>query len=637
MDTPKPLPPLQLGWRAPLAQSVVKLLLLLLAGCVLAARLEAVVPLRSQRVGILLGAVLVAAAAVRWGGLLRLLTSLPFALAQIGTLALAAAAAVAVERWPALGGPLGWAARPFDRCGIQALLALLAVSALAVAWQRRPYRPARLGFLLVHLAPCVLALGAFWNGLGGHRTVLEVAPGGEVALPSGHRLRLLDLEIAGRPHALHIYRRPAGRDHLDPEPQVVEARAGSRQALADPRCELEVLEVLADALLERRFREDPAAAEDPALFLMLGIGVEPAPRGYLFSRRPGLDRQLEPGGRFAFQFREGWNDSILKEPPAESGYGLLRVLSDGRAEERRVRPDLIWELPGWKLAVLAEYPDFAVRPGGAGGPEPYSRSRLPKEPWLALDLVPAQGQPRRLLLSANDPKKSDALNAPWLPPGLRLEYRWERSAPRQVVFTRADRTVRLLEHGRVVRRAPLVPGQPFIVEPGLSLLPLELIVHPVEDPLFMAPPDGSEPARPPNPALKVRIRRGDGTEESRWLEARGPEGEPTRAMALEGRLGLVFRRQDPRPGDLRARLALLDATGRELTRSWASVDSPLVHQDLRHRPTGLLSAAPGCALESVREPGRRLVLAGWLQLLLGMAWMFYLKPVLKRKERGGTP
>jgi hypothetical protein len=287
--------------------------------------------------------------------------------------------------------------------------------------------------------------------------------------------------------------------------------------------------------------------------------------------------------------------------------------------------------------VVAEYPDFAVRPGPAGAPEPYSRSREPNEPWLALDLLPAQGEPRRLLLSANDPNKSAALNAPWLPPGLRLEYRWERSAQRQVVFTRKDLKVRLLERGRVVRSEPLVLRQPFIVEPGLSLLPLDLIAHPVEDPLFTVHPEGSSANRTPNPALQVRIRPSAGPEQVRWMEAMGPEGEPTRVLALEGRLGLVFRLQDPRPGDLRARLALADANGRELLQAWASADQPLAHQDLRLRPSGLLTAMPGCAVESVREPGRRLILAGWTQLLIGMAWMFYLKPVLKRKERGGAP
>lgn len=645
--TSAPAPePLRLGWSGTLSQSVVKQVLLLLAGCAASLWLEgwlrsAGLTPRLQLFGILGAALLAALAAARGGGFFRLLTGLPFALAQIATLLLVSLAAFAAGRWPGPPGALNWAATPWERLGVQALLALLALSTLAVAWKRRPYRPSRLGFLMVHLAPSLLLLGAFWNGVGGQRGVLSVGTEGTVSLASGLRLRLLDLEIAtaGREHKLLVFRKPVGQGGFLPKPSVVAGQAGSRLTLQDPPCELEVTQALSHALLESRFREDPAAAEDPALFLMLGIGVDPPPRGYLFSRRPGLDRQAEPGGRFTFQFLEEWSEKILKQAAPGSGRGLLRVDQAGRTEEHPVQPGLILHLNGWKLAVVAEFPDFAVQPGADGRPVPFSRSGNPIEPWLSLDLVPAQGEPRRLLLSARDPKRSEALNAPWLPPGLRLEYRWESAGPaqRRVVFTRKDLKVRLLEQGRVVRTEPLVANQPFILEPGLSVLPLELIQHPLEDPTFTAHPEASSSRSSATAAVQVRIRPGGGKEELRWLEAKGPEGEPTRALALEGRLGLVYRLEDPGPDDLRARLAVLDPAGRELAQAWTSARQPLVFKGLRLRPSGLLLDAPGCAVEVVAEPGRPLVAAGAILLLIGMAWMFYLKPILKRKERGAAP
>lgn len=641
MDTAPAPEPLRLGWNGPLSTSAVKLALLLLAGCAATSWLEAglrsagLAP-RPQLFAVLGAALLAGATAARGGGMFRLLSGLPFAIAQISALSGVALAASAAKHWPAAKSALGWAMEPFDRLGIQALLALLALSTLAVAWKRRPYRPSRFGFLMVHLAPSLLLLGAFWNGVAGQREVLIATAGATVPLPAGLGLRLLDLEIApeGREHKLFVYRKPAGSDAFLPTPAVLPETAGSRLALPDPRCELEVLQALPDALLERRFREDPAAAEDPALFLLLGIGAEPAPRGYLFSRRPGLDRQAEPGGRFTFQFQEAWSEAILKQQDAGKGHGMLRVVQDDHAEERPVRPGMVWELASCKLARITEFPDFAVRPGADGRPQPYSRSPQPNEPWLTLDLVPAQGEPRRLLLSARDPKKSEALNAAWMPPGLRLEYHWESAAnaQRRVVFTRKDLQVRLVEQGRVIRREPLVAGRPFIVEPGLSLLPLELIRHPVEDPSFTAHSGASPAGRAANPALQVRVRQVDGKEEVRWLEARGPEGEPTRAMAMEGRLGLVYRLEDPKPGDLKARLAVFDSGGRELAQGWASALQPMIFQGLQLRPRGLATDGPGCAVEAVKDPGRFLLGAGWLLLLIGMAWMFYLKPVLKRKE-----
>lgn len=634
MDAAPHPDPLRLGWRAPLSQNVARQTLLLLGGALAMAWIElelrrAGVSPRVQLLGVVAAALPAAAGAARGGALFRLLTGLPFALAQLAALLLLAAAAAGAGVWPA---GLGWAAEPFDRLAVQALLALLVLSTLAVAWKRRPYRPSRLGFLLVHLAPAVLALGGLWNGLAGFQGVVQVVPGTAAPLVGGLQLQLLDLELAtaGREHALYVYRKPAGAGSFLPRPERLAARVGSRLASADPRCDLEVTEVLADALLERRFREDPGASEDPALFLMLGIGADPAPRGYLFSRRPGLERQQDPGGRFSFEFRERWDDPLLKE--AGPGRGVLRISRAGRAEELPARPGLALAGPGWKLAVVAEYLDFAVRSGADGAPVPFSRSDQPREPWLALDLTPDGGAPRRLLLSARDPRKTAALNAPWLPPGLQLDYRWQGDAgPPRVVFTRQDLRVRLLAQGRVVRSGPLELGRPFLIEPGLSLLPLDLLVHPAEDPHFIA---RSVPAGAPVPAIRVKVRSAAG-EALRWLEARGAEGDPV--LLQEGRLGLVYRLEDPQPGDLRARLSLIDSQGREHAQGWASAQDPLEHQGFRIRPAGLSRAAPGCAVAVEKRPGAPLLRAGWGLLLAGMAWMFFLKPPLKRRERAGVP
>lgn len=71
----------------------------------------------------------------------RLLTSVPFAAFQLGLLAVLSAAGVR-------GG------LPF-----QALVTLLLASTLTIAWKRRPYDRARLGFLLVHAGPALILAG----------------------------------------------------------------------------------------------------------------------------------------------------------------------------------------------------------------------------------------------------------------------------------------------------------------------------------------------------------------------------------------------------------------------------------------------------------------------------------------------
>jgi hypothetical protein len=84
-------------------------------------------------------------AAPAW--MFNLLTSVRFAVTQGA--GLSAAVLLAMAAGPAL----------LDTLAFRALLALLAVSMLAVTWKRRPYDLARTGFLLVHTAPALALLG----------------------------------------------------------------------------------------------------------------------------------------------------------------------------------------------------------------------------------------------------------------------------------------------------------------------------------------------------------------------------------------------------------------------------------------------------------------------------------------------
>lgn len=92
----------------------------------------------------------------------RLLVSVKFAVAQGIALTAAALLALATHRMPGL--PTGW---PLQTLPFAALLALLAASALAITWQRRPYPWSRLGFLLTHLSPTVVLAGLLWGALPG--------------------------------------------------------------------------------------------------------------------------------------------------------------------------------------------------------------------------------------------------------------------------------------------------------------------------------------------------------------------------------------------------------------------------------------------------------------------------------------
>jgi hypothetical protein len=379
--------------------------------------------------------------------------------------------------------------------------------------------------------------------------------------------------------------------------------------------------------------ENPLAPADPALRVVLGLGLPEPLVGHLFARSPERSRQDEPGGRFAVVFLERWDDALLATlRPAPPRAEKLALTIEGRTLEHPGQTGATWQLPGFSLRVARVFPDFAIRKGPDGEPEACTLSLVPREPWAQLDLVQAGGATARLLLSARNPAVSDRLNAASLPPGVTLRYlrEGEETQGRFVVFTAQDQRVRLLEAGRVVRSEPMELLRPFIVARGLSVTPEALMPH--AEPVFAANPEPARPLAVPRPVLQVGVTGpGGGTREERWLEAGGP-GRPAREATFAGGLALSYRDPLPDPALCRSELVLLDARDRELARQVVGPGAPLTFRGLAFHQTPDDSGGPDAStILLVREPGLWLVWAGFASLLAGCAWMFYLKPVLKRR------
>jgi len=185
----------------------------------------------------------------------------------------------------------------------------------------------------------------------------------------------------------------------------------------------------------------------------------------------------------------------------------------------------------------------------------------------------------------------------------------------------------------VLRTGELVLKKPFIVEPGLSVTPLNLIERADFIPDFIPHPDSKEATKFDRPVLKVKVIDPKiGLSESQWLEAKGPDGNPTAITFLGGRVGMIYRQKDTEPKDFRSTLVVTDPKGQELTRKTISVNDPLIYrghwfyqsnynpQD--HSVSGIMV---------VREPGLWITYFGFASLLIGILWMFYLKPWLKKR------
>ena len=118
--------------------------------------------------------------------------------------------------------------------------------------------------------------------------------------------------------------------------------------------------------------------------------------------------------------------------------------------------------------------------------------------------------------------------------------------------------------------------------------------------------------------------------ERAWLSVGGRD-----QAFFQGRVSL-FLREDLDPRGFRSTLVLVDTQGRELARQEVGVNEPLVYGGLTFRQSPHPSQDPQASvLLVVAEPGVWGVWLGCGMLVLGVAWMFYLKPWLKGRAQGG--
>jgi hypothetical protein len=288
------------------------------------------------------------------------------------------------------------------------------------------------------------------------------------------------------------------------------------------------------------------------------------------------------------------------------------------------------------LKVERYYPDFAVAKDKDGNPQAYTRSHNPLEPWLELSFREPGGAPHRVMLSARNSSLSDQLNGPNLPQGLSLRYvrEGEERQSRFVVFTREDHAIRLVENGRVTRSEPLHFNKPFIVEKGLSATAVAALDHPDYLPAFLPHPDSKEALKFERPVMKVRIwDPGSGRSEEKWLDALGPlgaNGPPRPETFFDQSIGLVYKIKDREPKDFRSELVVLDVMGKPLANKTVSINDPLLFQGHEFYQSSYTPDDPSVSgMMVVREPGHWLVYSGFLCLVVGIIWMFYLKPVIR--------
>lgn len=603
----------------------------------------------------------------------QLLTSVQFAVSQLLLMALAVALGTLIPQgeapdfYASTYGPflqrlVLWthAAELYHSLWFCALLSLLALSMVAVAWKRRPYPAHRVGFLLVHLSTSVILLGALWGAYSSVRAHHELREGESTAtfykadnlrpnpeepketyaLPD-FRIQLNHVTLQQPPKfKLYAFVQRDGKGGFEKDPKAYDVEEGMKARLPHSKLHFSVERLFPNAMDVGEFINNPTAPENPALRVMLGIGSSQPVIGDLFAHREDAARRDEPGGRFAVVYQDRWSPGLLDQlrsraPRAEK----IAFTFGGKTTLLDARVGASWDLPTCSLKVENYYPDFAVVKDKDGNPHATSRSSNPIEPWLELTLRESGGTPRRVMLSARNPGLSDQLNAPNLPKGLSLGYvrLGEERQSRFVVFTRDDQTIRLVQNGRVARSEPLQLNKPFIVEKGLSATAVAVLDRAEYLPAFVPHPDAKAAAKFERPVLRVKVWDPDsGRSEEKWLDSLTPDDSPSPEAFFDKNLALLYKASGSEPKDYRSELVVLDAAGRQLTKKTVSLHDPLIIQGHRFYPSNHRPADPGAGgIIVVRESGHWLVYLGFLMLILGVAWMFYLKPILKHSVATG--
>ncbi|MDE3246947.1 MAG: hypothetical protein KGN80_12740, partial [Acidobacteriota bacterium] len=170
-------------------------------------------------------------------------------------------------------------------------------------------------------------------------------------------------------------------------------------------------------------------------------------------------------------------------------------------------------------------------------------------------------------------------------------------------------------------------------EKGLSATAVAVLDRAQYLPAFVPLPDAKAALNFERPALRVKVWDPDsGRSEEKWLDSLTPDDSPSPEAFFDKNLALVYKAAGSEPKDHRFELVALDAAGHQLAKKTVSLQDPLIVQGHRFYPSNHAAADPGArGIIVVREAGHGLVYVGFLMLIIGIAWMFYLKPRLKHR------
>jgi len=517
-------------------------------------------------------------------------------------------------------------------------LVLLALSLTLVVIKKRAWKPRLWGHLLSHLGVVAVIAGGFAGYFFGFKGMMDLHEGtskSEAAeMVLGRRtgrtidlgfsvlLKDFDVEFHQPEYKLYLYRLQGENFTPIASYEPSEARDWTAPDLeADFR--FKVAEVYPDYYLKPVLKET-APGKGTKAFEFTAETDGFFEKSVLFSEVAGKNVKEIRGTVVRFEWEEPSQEEFSELVAGVPEIHLIQVRTGERSETVRVEPGRgPYKIAGGKysIKVLDYQPDFVIDMETG---EASSRTKEPNNPAVKIEIESPGGETEQRWLFAKVP--DFGMRHGRKPGFLDLAYQYKPGTrpPESLVLVAGETgRVYLFEDGKLVHEGDLAASSGALAELGIT----DCKVH--ESVLVEHVPD-TRSKEWENPAVLVKYQQ-NGKEKSRILTIQ--HGQPL--WIEEDRAAMVFEKKR---GDVKhyySTLAIVE-DGEEVMEKRIKVNDPLHYKGYRLYQSNYKKEDPTYSGILVsRDPGLRLAWAGFAMMCLGVVYVYYVRPRVRRGKDNG--
>ncbi len=516
----------------------------------------------------------------------------------------------------------------FHSLWFSAFLALVGVSLVLTAIEKRAWRPALWGHMLSHLGFVTVLIGGFIGSRYGFKGFIDIhegqvvsqavasrpdgSRGGNHQLGFGLKLERFAVEHYQPEAKFYIYERNAegyrtvAIHDLDKE----RSKKGVARPIGSSGATFQLVKVYPDFHLVPEVQPGQGG---PVLQIDFQDGA--------WKARAAL--QPLPGRDTTKLSAKGQSLRLVTAPPsdhelaglaqgaAETHTLVVRGQADAVPVPVAVGQTVALEAAGLQVQVLEYLSDFSY---DAKAKKAISRTDTPNNPALNVRITDVKtGQESLTWLFAKMPNfgHDDAAEGPQLV----YAYTPAQGPPaREMLVVAEKRELWLVEHGVVQNRVPIEEWRSLCA--GLPVVGLQL-----HQAATIAPMPATRSEDWVNPMADIVLTDGGQTKE---LRLSATHGQPVALADKRTFLAFEVRTDDPKA--FRSHLTVIE-DGRPVAEKTIVVNDPLSHRGYMFYQSNFRKDDPSYSgIQVVRDPGLGVVFAGFVMMALGVVFVYYIRP-----------